>query len=244
VFDHVTVRVSDRSVSEHLFETVLSRLGVESNYRTNALTAWRDFIITEASEEHPVTRRLHIAFASPSREQVDAFWRAGVDAGMRDDGPPGPRPQYRDDYYGAYLRDPDGNSVEAVHHGSLRGGDGIIQHLWLRAADFPASTAFYRLISDAAGYDVADETPERVTLAGRELGGSFTIVAGPPTNYLHMAFPGTDDTVQRFHAEAIAAGYRDNGPPGERPRYHPGYYAAFVLDPDGNNIEVVDHHLP
>jgi catechol 2,3-dioxygenase-like lactoylglutathione lyase family enzyme len=46
----------------------------------------------------------------------------------------------------------------------------------------------------------------------------------------------------RFHADATAAGYRSNGQPGERPRYHDGYYAAFVLDPDGNNIEVVDHH--
>ena len=48
--------------------------------------------------------------------------------------------------------------------------------------------------------------------------------------------------VRRFHADATRAGYRSNGEPGERPRYHAGYYAAFVLDPDGNNIEVVDHH--
>jgi catechol 2,3-dioxygenase-like lactoylglutathione lyase family enzyme len=244
MFDHVTIRVSDRSVSEPLFETVLSRLGAEATYRTNALTAWRDFLITEASDEHPVTTRLHLAFVSPSREQVDAFWQAGVDAGLRDDGPPGPRPQYREDYYGAYLRDPDDNSIEAVHHGALRRGDGIIQHLWLRVAAFPAARDFYRLIGDAAGYDVGYDAPERITFAGREPGGSFTLVPGPPTANLHMAFPGTDETVQRFHAEAVAAGYRDNGGPGERPRYHPGYYAAYVLDPDGNNIEVVDHHLP
>ena len=51
-----------------------------------------------------------------------------------------------------------------------------------------------------------------------------------------------DADVQRFHAVATEAGYRSNGPPGERPRYHRGYYAAYVLDPDGNNIEVVNHH--
>ena len=45
-----------------------------------------------------------------------------------------------------------------------------------------------------------------------------------------------------FHRAAIEAGYRDNGGPGERPQYHPGYYGAFVLDPDGNNVEVVNHH--
>jgi catechol 2,3-dioxygenase-like lactoylglutathione lyase family enzyme len=58
---------------------------------------------------------------------------------------------------------------------------------------------------------------------------------------VHLAFQGKDrETVQRFHRAAIAAGGRDFGAPGER-RYHPGYYGAFVLDPDGNNIEVVFH---
>jgi predicted lactoylglutathione lyase len=47
--------------------------------------------------------------------------------------------------------------------------------------------------------------------------------------------------VDEFHRVALAAGYRDNGPPGERPQYHPGYYGAFVLDPDGNNVEAVFH---
>jgi catechol 2,3-dioxygenase-like lactoylglutathione lyase family enzyme len=59
---------------------------------------------------------------------------------------------------------------------------------------------------------------------------------------MHLAFSGEDDDVRRFHADATAAGYQSNGEPGERPRYHAGYYAAYVLDPDGNNIEVVDHH--
>ena len=58
---------------------------------------------------------------------------------------------------------------------------------------------------------------------------------------LHLAFQAADqDTVQRFYDAALAAGGRDNGGPGER-KYHPGYYAAFVLDPDGNNVEAVYH---
>jgi catechol 2,3-dioxygenase-like lactoylglutathione lyase family enzyme len=72
--------------------------------------------------------------------------------------------------------------------------------------------------------------------------GSFLVIAGEPTENVHVAFSGDDDNVRRFHADAIAAGYRSNGEPGERPRYHSGYYAAYVLDPDGNNIGVVDHH--
>ncbi len=58
-----------------------------------------------------------------------------------------------------------------------------------------------------------------------------------------MAFPASDDAaVDAFHRAALAAGYRDNGSPGERPVYHEGYYGAFVLDPDGNNVEVVNHN--
>ena len=68
-------------------------------------------------------------------------------------------------------------------------------------------------------------------------------MAGAPTENVHMAFPASDDaTVDAFHRAAVAAGYRDNGAPGERPRYHPGYYGAYVLDPDGNNVEVVNHN--
>jgi catechol 2,3-dioxygenase-like lactoylglutathione lyase family enzyme len=68
------------------------------------------------------------------------------------------------------------------------------------------------------------------------------VIAGQATQNIHIAFSGKDDDVRRFHADAATAGYRSNDEPGERPRYHVGYYAAFVLDPDGNNVEVVNHH--
>jgi catechol 2,3-dioxygenase-like lactoylglutathione lyase family enzyme len=72
---------------------------------------------------------------------------------------------------------------------------------------------------------------------------SFSVVAGDPSEYVHIAFPVADDAaVDAFHAALTGAGFRDNGPPGERPVYHPGYYGAFVLDPDGNNIELVNHN--
>ena len=240
MFDHVTIRVADRSRSERFFDTVLATLGIVTSRSSSALAEWSDFGIYEAERGHAVTRRLHVGFAAPSREQVDAFWRAGVDAGHPDDGAPGPRPQYRPDYYGGFLRDPDGNSVEAVHHGALRRG-GIVDHLWIRVADLAAATAFYRTIADAAGFALRYERPDRAWFAGAS-GGSFTLVPGPPTQGLHVAFPGDDDAVHRFFDAAVGAGYRANGEPGERPRYHPGYYAAYVLDPDGNNIEVVNHH--
>ncbi len=91
------------------------------------------------------------------------------------------------------------------------------------------------------GFEVRVHSDEHVQIVGPS--GSMSYVAGPPTENAHIAFGATDDAaVDAFHAAAVAAGYRDNGAPGERPVYHPGYYAAFVLDPDGHNIEVVNHH--
>ena len=187
-----------------------------------------------------MTRRLHIGFVAPSREHVHDFWRAGTEAGLRDDGAPGPRPQYGPTYYGGFLLDPDGNSIEAVHHGGLRRG-GWIDHLWIRVADVAASLRFYETIAPHAGFRLRYERPELVQFAGES--GSFSVVAGDRvTEHLHMAFPAADRvTVDAFHRAALEAGYRDNGSPGERPEYHAGYYGAYVLDPDGNNIEVVFH---
>jgi catechol 2,3-dioxygenase-like lactoylglutathione lyase family enzyme len=244
MFDHVTIRVSDRAVSERFFETILEPLGIDTTYSTGSFAEWGDFLLTEADDDHPMTTGVHVAFVAPSREQVDGFWQAGVDAGHRDDGPPGPRPHYREDYYGAFLRDPDGNSIEAVHHGRLRRRTGVIDHLWIRVSDLMAATAFYRTVAAVASFDLLHEGPDRATFAGdAPSNGAFSLVPGRATANLHVAFPGTDDEVRRFYDDATAAGYRGNGDPGERPQYHPGYYAAYVLDPDGNNIELVNHHL-
>jgi catechol 2,3-dioxygenase-like lactoylglutathione lyase family enzyme len=187
-----------------------------------------------------VTRRLHIGFGAPSREHVDAFWEAGTKAGYREDGAPGPRPEYGPDYYGGFLLDPDGNSAEAVHHDGVR-PPGHIDHLWIRVRDVAAARAFYLTIAPYAGLRQGSDEPDRAQFLGA--GGSFSLVAGQePTENLHLAFPAPDiTTIEAFHRAATEAGYTDNGPPGERPEYHPGYHGAFVLDPDGNNIEAVFH---
>jgi catechol 2,3-dioxygenase-like lactoylglutathione lyase family enzyme len=243
VFDHVTIRVSDREASERFYETVLAALAVEESYRTNSYSEWRDFSLTAAGDGTPTTRRLHVAFAAPSRKHVERFWRAGIEAGYRDQGAPGPRPQYRPEYYGSFLLDPDGNSAEAVHHGALR-RDGLIDHLWIRVADVAVAKRFYETIAPHAGLRLRTDTPERVQFAAATGSyGSFSLVGGAATENLHIAFATTDDAaVDAFHKAAVEAGYGSNGPPGERPQYHRGYYAAYVLDPDGNNIELVNHH--
>jgi catechol 2,3-dioxygenase-like lactoylglutathione lyase family enzyme len=102
VFDHVGIAVSDLAASERFYRTVLSVLGVEPSHADAELVECEDWDIgaTDREHPHPVTRALHVGFRARDRAQVDAFWQAGVDAGYRDEGAPGPRPQYGPTYYG------------------------------------------------------------------------------------------------------------------------------------------------
>ena len=243
LFDHVTIRVADRAVSEPLYARLLGVLGFEQT-DNGTWVEWNDFSLAEATDAKPPTQGLHIGFRASSRERVDEFWRAGVDAGLRDDGAPGPRPEYRDDYYGGFLLDPDGNSIEAVHHGAMP-EDAVVDHVWLRVAELERSVAFYELVGRYAGYESRSRPKGRHAHFHPEGRGSFSAVAGAPTREAHLAFPAPDTaTVAAFHAAAVEAGYRDNGAPGPRPEYSPGYYGAFVLDPDGNNIELITRTEP
>jgi catechol 2,3-dioxygenase-like lactoylglutathione lyase family enzyme len=240
MLDHITIRVSDRAASELFYDTLLRTIGIEQSGRDDRYTVWSgDFSLAHADDEYPVTHRLHVGFVAPSRAHVDEFWRVGREAGYRDDGAPGPRPQYGEDYYGAFLLDPDGNSAEAVHHSGMHGGG--IDHLWIRVADLTAAKEFYERIAPFGAFGLRRELPERVQFVGAA--GSVSFISGEPTQNVHLAFEATDnETVEAFHRELTEAGYRDNGPPGERAIYHPGYYGAFVLDPDGNNVEIVNHN--
>jgi catechol 2,3-dioxygenase-like lactoylglutathione lyase family enzyme len=221
MFDHVTIRVSDRDASERFYETVLRTLESVKTYSDEHFVEWNDFSLSQATDEKPVTRRLHIGFFAPSRAHVDEFWRVGTAAGYRDEGDPGPRPQYSDDYYGSFLLDPDGNNVEAVHHGAAR-DSGRIDHLWIRVAEVAAAQRFYETIAPYTGFRfrTTAQAPERAHFAGER--ASFSVVAGTPTEHVHIAFPATENTtVDEFHRVATSAGYRDNGASGERPIYHP-----------------------
>jgi catechol 2,3-dioxygenase-like lactoylglutathione lyase family enzyme len=239
VLDHVTIRVADRTASERFYDAVLGSLGIGPKQSGGQFAEWDDFSLAAADDTHPVTRGLHIGFGAASRTAVDEFWRTGTGAGYADDGEPGPRPEYGPDYYGGFLLDPDGNSAEAVHHDSIR-PPGHVDHLWIRVADVAAAKRFYETIARHAGLRPGSDSPDRAQFVID--GGSFSLVAGTPTEHVHLAFGApAHATVEAFHRDAIEGGYRDNGAPGERPIYHPGYYGAFVLDPDGNNVELVDH---
>ena len=85
------------------------------------------------------------------------------------------------------------------------------------------------------------ERPDRIQLISDS--GTFSVLSGPSTENLHLAVGVTDkETVEAFHAAGLQAGGVDNGAPGERPEYHPGYYGAYLRDPDGHNVEAVFHN--
>jgi catechol 2,3-dioxygenase-like lactoylglutathione lyase family enzyme len=116
-----------------------------------------------------------------------------------------------------------------------------IDHLNVGVSDLAASRAFYEPALAPLGYTVLMDRPYGVGF-GKDGKPDFWISDRPTSAPLHVAFSSPDRaTVDAFHREALAAGGRDNGPPGVRPQYHPSYYGAFVLDPEGNNVEAVTH---
>lgn len=126
--------------------------------------------------------------------------------------------------------------TQLLHRGRL------IDHIQLVVADLKASRAFYSAIFDSLGVPIGGEAQDYFWADELFVSTKDSEAAlGKLTGRHHLAFQAADrDAVDGFYKAGLAAGGRDNGEPGERP-YHPGYYAAFLLDPDGNNIEAVYH---
>lgn len=120
----------------------------------------------------------------------------------------------------------------------------LIDHIQLVVEDLERSKRFYTAVLGALGIPIVGEEAgffwaDELVVSSK----TSPAATGETTGRVHLAFQAPDRaTVERVHRDALAAGGTDHGAPGLRP-YHPGYYAAFVLDPDGNNIEVV-HHGP
>lgn len=118
----------------------------------------------------------------------------------------------------------------------------LIDHIQLVVTDIAAAKRFYAAIFGVLDIPLGGEAADHVWYDELFISTADSPAAlGERTGRVHLAFQAADRAaVERFHAAGLAAGGRDNGPPGERP-YHPGYYAAFLLDPEGNNIEAVYH---
>jgi catechol 2,3-dioxygenase-like lactoylglutathione lyase family enzyme len=212
---------------------VLAALGFEPSRARADEPAWSEFVLTAASADRPPTRGLHIGFRAASRELVDAFWQAGQRAGYEDDGPPGPRPQYACDYYGAFLLDPDGNSAEAVHLADAREG-GCIDHLWIRVRRLEPAAAFYEAIATHAGLEDGRRWEEGRQFLGRSASFSLVHDARPPTECLELSFPAeTRGAVDSFYTSALAAAGTDGTAPADAGS---GRYAAAVHDPAGTLV--------
>jgi len=125
----------------------------------------------------------------------------------------------------------------------------MLDHIGFPVSDFLRSKVFYAQVLAPLGYvlikevDLSDEAGPGGYAGFGQTQPRFWIGTGRPlTGRLHVAFAARDRAeVRAFYAAALAAGAQDNGPPGLRPHYHANYYGAFVLDPDGHNIEAVTH---
>jgi catechol 2,3-dioxygenase-like lactoylglutathione lyase family enzyme len=120
----------------------------------------------------------------------------------------------------------------------------VLDHVGIEVGDFDASRAFYEAALAPLGLTVVMEPLPQMAGFGSEGKPWFWVIARgrPAVHGVHLAFQSPDrEAVHAFHAAALATGGSDNGPPAPRPIYHPHYYAAFALDPDGNNVEAVCH---
>jgi catechol 2,3-dioxygenase-like lactoylglutathione lyase family enzyme len=215
VFEDVVIRCSDRVASEAFYETMLAALGIRPTPTRGTATRWADLALDDAHRLDGPTTGLHVGLVARTREDVDRWWELGRAAGYADAGAPGPRPQYRDDYYGAFLLDPDGNSIEAVHHGALRSG-GIVDHVWLRVDDLDRARTFARIVAAQAGVVARDVDVEGggVQVVATEGGGSFTFVRGTPTEHARLVLPASRHGLVSFHRALVEAGFEEGDPVG------------------------------
>ena len=120
----------------------------------------------------------------------------------------------------------------------------FLDHVRIDVSDLARSRRFYERALDPLGFGVVMEYEGAVAF-GPPQRPQFWLKSETPSGPIHVAFAARSrDLVDAFHAAALAAGGRDNGAPGLREHYHPTYYGAFVLDPDGNNVEAVCHGAP
>ena len=118
----------------------------------------------------------------------------------------------------------------------------MIDHIGLEVRDYRRSKDFYVAALAPLGHELMMEFEGKVGGFGSDGKAFFWIREGKPAAGVHVALAARDnDTVDAFYAAAIGAGGEDNGEPGLRAHYHPGYYGAYVRDPDGNNVEAVHH---
>ena len=118
----------------------------------------------------------------------------------------------------------------------------MLDHISISVRDFALSKTFYLAALGPLGYSLLMEYGDSVAGFGEDMKPDFWLKPGASSGPIHLAFATSERAVvDAFYQAALAAGATDNGAPGPRPEYHPNYYGAFVIDPDGNNLEAVCH---
>lgn len=265
MFSHITLGTNDMRRAQAFYAAVMPVVGLQPAKSTEAFFAYGPggdglpwIVVNRPFDGLPATwgNGFHIAFRVADRASVDRFHAAALSAGGRDEGAPGLRPDYGPDYYGAYVRDPDGAKLQAVtYERSLREGPqaGLISHVTSGTNDLARAAAFYEAVlaplglarireEESAGIDAAFGAPG----ANIPLFYAHVPFDGRPAtwgNGAHTAFLAPDRAaVDAFHAAALAQDGTDEGAPGLRPQYHASYYAAYARDPDGNKLQAVCHN--
>ena len=260
MFTHFTLGTNDRQRSEAFYATVLPALGFKLVKSVETFFAYGTdqqappwLVINSPFDGLPATwsNGFHIALRAKDESAVRVFHSAALAAGGHDEGGPGIRSDYAPDYYAAYVRDPDGNKLQAVHYRDGRTAGpcgGVVSHITLGSNDLEGSRAFYEGLLPLLGIErlPAEETPGEdfaFGLAATRLPNVFLqkpFDGRPATwgNGAHVSFDASSRAaVRAFHSAALALGGSDEGEPGLRPRYHADYYAAYVRDLDGNKLQ-------
>ncbi|MGF1475351.1 MAG: VOC family protein [Geminicoccaceae bacterium] len=259
---HVTLGYNDRHRSEHFYRAVMPALGLKRVKQTEKFFAYARsedetpwIFLFQPFDGLPATwgNGFHLALLAKDENQVETFHRQALAAGGIDEGGPGIRDRYADDYFGAYVRDPDGNKLQAVFYrkGRKAGPGGTtISHITLGTHDLEAAVTFYEALMAPLGLArlPAEESPGEDTAFGRA-GTRMPILFiqypfdGRPASWgngTHVSFEAPSrKAVDVFHAIALEQGGTSDGAPGLRPELGPAYYAAYVRDKTGNKLQAV-----
>lgn len=253
--DHASVGVSDLGASIRFYDAALAPLGARRRFRDGDYVAWGSatvnghFAVCRRPSPRPQLGA-HACFAAGSREEVEAFHRAALAAGGEDNGPPGYRPQYSPDYYGAFVLDPDGNHLGVVARLAADQASTprarILDHLSIGTVHLGEAARFYDALLAPLGA-ARLRTRDDYVMFGTDLNDTTFILAEPdepgavaPQPGFHACFAADSrESLALFHAAGLRGGARNNGTPGPRPDYAIDYWGAFLVDPWGNHVGAV-----
>lgn len=257
MFTHFVFGSNEPATADKFYAAVLpplgfTRLGGEGGGFAYAHGGGLRVVVARPADGRPFARGngYHVAFHAADEATVRRFHAAALAAGGSDEGGPALRPHYAADYYGAYVRDPDGNKLQAVAYLEGRkagpGGD-LVSHITLGSDDLARSGAFYEgLLAPLGLVRLPAEESDNVDHAFGHAGCALPVVFPQKTFDGRPAAPGhgshavlrapSRQAVEAFHREGLRLGGRELAPPAERPESGMAGFSAGLADPEGNAI--------